>query len=45
MLLHPAEVALIKYIRELGFGQIERIKVKDGLPCDAEKVTEQAKFL
>lgn len=42
--LHPAEERLIRYIRQLKFGTIERLTVLNGLPHIAEKVTRQEKF-
>jgi hypothetical protein len=31
--LHPAEVRLIQVIRGIEFGEIEGLKVENGLPC------------
>lgn len=41
--LHPFEKKLIEYIRQLKFGVLE-LKVQDGLPMIAERVTEKVKF-
>lgn len=42
--LHPAWQALMKLCRELGHGEIERLKIQDGLPVFAEKITEKIKL-
>jgi len=31
--LHPAEIRLIQVIRGIEFGEIEGLKVENGLPC------------
>jgi hypothetical protein len=33
MKLHPAEVKLIQVIRAIQFGEIEGLKIEDGLPA------------
>jgi len=40
---HEKEKKLIKFIRELQFGEVT-IKVQDGLPVMIEKVTEKVKL-
>ena len=42
--LHPAWQALMELCRELGHGEIERLKIQDGLPVFAEKITEKIKL-
>ena len=42
--LHPAWVAFIKYCERLNHGQIERLKIQDGLPVLAEVTTQKIKF-
>ena len=42
--LHPTWQALMKLCRELGHGEIERLKIQDGLPVFAEKITEKIKL-
>lgn len=42
--LHPAWQALIRFCREVGHGEIERIKIQDGLPVSAEVVTKKIRW-
>lgn len=42
--LHPAWEAFIKYCERLGHGEIERLKIQDGLPVLAEITTQKVKF-
>ena len=42
--LHPAWLALIRYCAELQHGEIERLKIQDGLPMLAEAVKKKVKF-
>jgi hypothetical protein len=42
--LHPAWRAFLRYCRELGHGEIERLKIQNGLPVLAEVVKEKIKF-
>jgi len=42
--LHPAWLALIRYCTELQHGEIERLKIQDGLPTLAEVTTKKVKF-
>jgi|GEM_PF-996600 hypothetical protein len=42
--LHPAWGALIRYCDELQHGEIERLKIQDGLPVLAEVTTKKVKF-
>jgi hypothetical protein len=44
ILLHSAWRAFIRYCLELGHGEIERLKIQDGLPVLAEVVKEKIKF-
>jgi len=41
---HPAWRAFFRYCQELGHGEIERLKIQDGLPMLAEVVKEKIKF-
>lgn len=43
-LLHPAWRALIRYCAELQHGEIEVLKIQDGLPVLAEVVKKKVKF-
>jgi len=43
-LLHPAWDRLIRYCAELGYGEIEKLKIQDGLPMLAEVTTRKIKF-
>jgi len=42
--LHPAWLRLIKYCADLGHGEIEKLKIQDGLPMVAEITTRKIKF-
>jgi len=42
--LHPAWLALIRYCSELQHGEIERLKIQDGLPTLAEVTTKKVRF-
>jgi hypothetical protein len=41
---HPAWLCLIRYCTELGHGEIEKLKIQDGLPMTAEVTTRKIKF-
>lgn len=40
----PAWIRFIVYCKTLGHGEIEKLKIADGVPVLAEKVTEKTKF-
>ena len=42
--LHPAWYAFIRYCTELEHGEIEQLKIQDGLPVLAEVTTKKVKF-
>ena len=42
--LHPAWRRLIQYCADLGYGEIEKLKIQDGLPMLAEVTTKKIKF-
>jgi hypothetical protein len=42
--LHPAWQRLIDYCIQLGHGEIEKLKIQDGLPMTAEVTTRKIKF-
>jgi len=42
--LHPAWQRLIDYCMQLGHGEIEKLKIQDGLPMTAEVTTRKVKF-
>jgi hypothetical protein len=42
--LHPAWAAFIRYCERLNHGEIERLKIQDGLPVLAEVTTQKVKF-
>jgi len=42
--LHPAWVAFVRYCQEMGYGEIERLKIQDGIPVLAEVTREKIKF-
>lgn len=43
--LHPAWRAFIEYCAELRHGEIEVLKIQDGLPVLAEVVKKKVKFV
>ena len=42
--LHPAWKDFMSFCEELGFGEIENVKVQDGLPVLAEVTRKKVKF-
>lgn len=42
--VHPAWLRLIRYCSHLGHGEIEKLKIQDGLPVLAEITTRKVKF-
>jgi len=42
--LHPAWQAFIQYCRELDHGEIERIKIQNGLPVSAEVIKQKIRW-
>jgi hypothetical protein len=42
--IHPAWIALIEYCRKLSHGDIERLRIQDGVPVLAEVITRKVKF-
>ena len=43
-LLHPAWRAFIRYCAELQHGEMESLKIQDGLPVLAEVIRKKVKF-
>ena len=42
--LHPAWLAFIRYCERVGHGEIEKLKIQDGVPVLAEVTTQKVKF-
>jgi len=42
--LHPAWFALIRHCKSLGYGEIERLVIQDGIPVLAEVTRKKVKF-
>jgi len=42
--VHPAWLALMRHCREIGFGEIERIKIQDGVPVMIETTIKRTKL-
>ena len=42
--IHPAWYSFIKYCEALRYGEIDKVKIQDGLPMIAEEVTKKIKF-
>lgn len=43
--LHPAWQSFMRYCAELRFGDIERLRIQDGLPVLAEETRKKVKFI
>jgi hypothetical protein len=44
VLMHPAWLAFIRYCQALGHGEIERLKIQDGIPVLAELAQKKVEF-
>jgi hypothetical protein len=42
--LHTAWLHFIRYCTELGYGEIEKLKIQDGMPMMAEITVKKIKF-
>lgn len=42
--IHPTWQRLMRYCADLGHGEIEKLKIQDGLPMTAEVTTRKIKF-
>jgi hypothetical protein len=42
--VHPAWLRLMRYCAELGHGEIEKLKIQDGLPMAADVTIKKVKF-
>jgi hypothetical protein len=42
--LHPAWLQFIRYCAEMAHGEIDKLKIQDGLPLMAESTTKKVKF-
>ena len=42
--VHPAWIALIRHCQAMGHGEIERIKIQNGIPILIEKSVEKIKL-
>jgi hypothetical protein len=42
--VHPAWQCLMRYCEDLGYGEIEKLKIQDGVPVIADVVREKVKF-
>jgi hypothetical protein len=42
--VHPAWARLMQYCAELGHGEIEKLKIQNGVPVIADVVREKVKF-
>jgi hypothetical protein len=43
--IHPSWLAVIELCRELGYGEIERLSIQDGVPVLAEIVKRKVRFM
>ena len=42
--VHPAWLQMMRFCAELGHGEIEKLKIQNGLPMAAEVTTKKIKF-
>jgi len=42
--VHPAWLALMRHCREVGFGEIERLKIQDGVPVMIETTIKRTRL-
>ena len=42
--LHPAWQAMVRFCREIGYGEIALVKIHDGIPISAEVVTKKIRW-
>lgn len=42
--LHPAWSAFIRYCQQIRFGDIEKLRIQDGIPTMAELTTQKVRF-
>jgi hypothetical protein len=42
--LHPAWQAMIRFCRDLGYGEIACVKIHDGVPIGAEVATKKIRW-
>ena len=42
--LHPAWLAFVRYCQQMGHGEIERLKIQDGIPVLVEVSRHKIKF-
>ncbi len=42
--IHPTWYSFIKYCQDLRYGEIDKLKIQDGLPMLAEEVKRKIKF-
>jgi hypothetical protein len=42
--IHPAWQSFIKYCQSIGNGEIEKLKIQDGLPMLVEEIKKKIKF-
>lgn len=42
--VHPSWYAFMKFCETLGYGEIEKLKIQDGLPMLAEEVKKKVRF-
>jgi len=42
--VHPSWLRLMRYCAELGHGEIEKLKIQDGMPVIADVIREKVKF-
>lgn len=44
MSVHPDWMTFIRYCEDLGFGELEKIRIRNGIPVMAEQAIKKIKF-
>ena len=42
--LNPQWIKFIRYCEKIGFGELQKIQIQNGIPVSAEKATKKIKF-
>ena len=45
VVVSPRWLKFMEFCKKIGHGEIEKLKIADGMPVLAEKVTEKTKFV
>ncbi|MBI4712494.1 MAG: hypothetical protein HY762_04220 [Planctomycetes bacterium] len=42
--LNPQWLKFIRYCEKIGFGELQKVQIQNGIPISAEKATKKVKF-